>query len=133
MTMPRGLGPHAGVVLLAGSGSLDRDETIGRNKPFKDIAWGLASFDIATLRFDKVTYAHAHELKDADGFTLADEYLPDATAAIKLLEEQPAVAGDRVLLLGHSSAARSPRASRPPIRRSPGRSSSRAARSRFIG
>lgn len=102
MTMPRGPGPHAGVLLLAGSGSLDRDETIGRNKPFKDIAWGLASFGIATLRFDKVTYAHAHKLKDADGFTLADEYLPDATAAIKLLEEQPAVAGDRVFLLGHS-------------------------------
>ena len=62
MTVPRGPGPHAGVVLLAGSGSLDRDETIGRNKPFKDIAWGLASRGVATLRFDKVTYAHAHEL-----------------------------------------------------------------------
>ena len=102
VTVPRAPGPHAGVVLLAGSGSLDRDETIGRNKPLKDIAWGLASRGIATIRFDKVTYAHADELKDAHDFTLADEYLPDAVAAIKLLGEHPAVAGDRVFLLGHS-------------------------------
>jgi dienelactone hydrolase len=102
LTVPNGPGPHPGVVLLAGSGSVDRDETIGRNKPFKDIAWGLASRGVATLRFDKVTYAHAGELKDADDFTLADEYLPDANAAIKLLEEHPAVAAERVLLLGHS-------------------------------
>jgi dienelactone hydrolase len=102
LTIPRRPGPHVGVVLLAGSGSLDRDETIGRNKPFKDVAWGLASRGVATLRFDKVTYAHATELTEADGFTLADEYLPDATAAIKVLEGHPAVAGDRVFLLGHS-------------------------------
>jgi uncharacterized protein len=102
LSVPRDPGPHAAVVLLAGSGSLDRDETIGRNKPFKDIAWGLASRGVATLRFDKVTYAHAHELKGACDFTLADEYVPDATAAIKILEQHPAVAEDRVFLLGHS-------------------------------
>jgi uncharacterized protein len=102
LTVPRGPGPRVGVVLLAGSGPLDRDETIGRNKPFKDIAWGLASRGVATLRFDKVTHAHANELGDADGFTLADEYLPDAVVAIKILQEHPAVAGDRVFLLGHS-------------------------------
>jgi uncharacterized protein len=102
LTLPDGPGPHAAVVLLAGSGSLDRDETIGRNKPFKDIAWGLASRGITTLRFEKVTYAHAQELRDAQDFTLADEYLPPAIAAIKLLEQHPAVAGDRVFLLGHS-------------------------------
>jgi uncharacterized protein len=102
LTVPDGPGLHAGVVLLAGSGSIDRDETIGANKPFKDIAWGLASRGIATLRFDKVTYAHALELKDAHDFTLADEYLPAASAAVKLLEEHPVLAADRVFLLGHS-------------------------------
>jgi uncharacterized protein len=102
LTVPNGPRPHAGVVLVAGSGSIDRDETIGRNKPFKDIAWGLASRAIVTLRFDKVTYAHARELENADDFTLADEYLPDAIAAIKILVEHPAVDGNRVFLLGHS-------------------------------
>jgi uncharacterized protein len=36
LSLPHRRGP--GVVLLAGSGALDRDETIGRNKPLKDIA-----------------------------------------------------------------------------------------------
>jgi uncharacterized protein len=99
--------PHAppsqpAVVLLAGSGSVDRDETIGRNKPLKDLAWGLASRGVAVLRFDKVTYAHANELKNAREFTLADEYLPAALAAVKLLHGEPAVDPRRVLLLGHS-------------------------------
>jgi hypothetical protein len=102
LTMPRGDGPWPGVVLLAGSGSLDRDETIGRNKPFKDIAWGLASRGVAVLRFDKVTYAHAAEVKDAWGFTLSDEYLPQATAAVKALQQHADIDAARVFVLGHS-------------------------------
>jgi uncharacterized protein len=94
--------PHTAVVLLAGSGPLDRDETIGRNKPFKDIAWGLASRGIVVLRFDKVTYAHAAEVKQALQFTLSDEYLPQARAAVELLRAHPAVDPERVFLLGHS-------------------------------
>src|SRR4051812_14015897 len=38
------------VVLISGSGPNDRDETIGPNKPFRDIAWALASQGIASLR-----------------------------------------------------------------------------------
>jgi len=47
VSVPRRAGPLPAVVLLAGSGSLDRDETIGRNKPFKDVAWGLATQGVA--------------------------------------------------------------------------------------
>jgi dienelactone hydrolase len=89
-------------VLLAGSGPLDRDETIGRNKPFKDLAWGLATRGVAVLRFDKVTWAHGSEVAADRDFTMADEYVPDAVAAIRLLREHPAVDGDRVFVLGHS-------------------------------
>ena len=66
-------------MLLSGSGPQDRDETIGRNKPLKDLAWGLASRGVAVLRFDKVTYAHPGEVGRTAGFTVADEYLPQAT------------------------------------------------------
>ena len=38
------------VVLVHGSGPNDRDESIGPNKPFKDLAWGLASKGIGVLR-----------------------------------------------------------------------------------
>jgi uncharacterized protein len=102
VTVPHGAGAVPGVVLLAGSGALDRDETIGRNKPFKDIAWGLASRGVAVIRFDKVTHAHAAELKDAGDFTLRDEYLPQATAAVEVLRQHGDVDPTRVFVLGHS-------------------------------
>jgi dienelactone hydrolase len=89
-------------VLLAGSGPEDRDETIGRNKPLKDLAWGLASRGVAVLRFDKVTYARAKELGRARDFTVSDEYLPQALAAIGLLRQHPAVDAGRVFVAGHS-------------------------------
>jgi hypothetical protein len=50
LTMPTGAGPFPGVVLVHGSGPNDADETIGANKPFKDLAWGLASRGVAVLR-----------------------------------------------------------------------------------
>jgi dienelactone hydrolase len=102
LSLPRASAPLPAVVLLAGSGSLDRDETIGRNKPLKDIAWGLVSRGTAVLRFDKVTYTHAAELKDARNVTLDSEYLPQAIAAIRLLRNHPAIDGGRIFLLGHS-------------------------------
>lgn len=102
ISVPHGPGARPGVVLLAGSGPLDRDETIGRNKPLKDIAWGLATRGIVVLRFDKVTYAHAHEFRNAHDFTLDDEYLTQAAGAIHVLREHPGVDARRVFVLGHS-------------------------------
>ncbi len=102
LSLPRQLTPGPGVVLLSGSGPNDRDETIGRNKPLKDLAWGLATRGVAILRFDKVTYAHASEVSKNRDFTLADEYLPQAVAAIHLLQQQPGVSASRVFLAGHS-------------------------------
>lgn len=102
LSLPRQPGPRPAVVLLSGSGPNDRDETIGRNKPLKDLAWGLASAGLAVLRFDKVTYAHAGEVVKDRGFTLTDEYVPHAVAAIGLLREQPAIDATRIFVLGHS-------------------------------
>src|SRR6185369_2655738 len=47
LSMPVGDGPFPAVVLVHGSGPNDRDETIGANKPFRDLAGGLASQGIA--------------------------------------------------------------------------------------
>ncbi len=102
LTLPHQPGPLCAVVLLGGSGALDRDETIGRNKPFKDLAWGLATRGVAVLRFDKVTHAHPGEVKNAEHFTVADEYLPDAVAAVHLLRQHPAVDAERIFVVGHS-------------------------------
>ncbi|MEE1770210.1 alpha/beta fold hydrolase [Streptomyces sp. JV185] len=100
LSLPVGPGPWPAVVLLSGGGAFDRDESSGPNKPLKDLAWGLASRQVAVLRFDKATFAHSNRLPT--DFTMADEYLPPALAAFHLLRQQPEVDPDRIHLLGHS-------------------------------
>ena len=102
LTVPSGTGPFPALVLLAGSGPNDRDEAIGRNKPFKDLAWGLATRGTAVLRFDKVTFSHPAEVKQIADFTVVDEYSPAALAAVELLRQHPAIDAHRIYLLGHS-------------------------------
>jgi dienelactone hydrolase len=102
LSLPHGDGPHPALLLLGGSGPVDRDGTILRSKPLKDIAWGLASTGIAVLRFDKVTVAHPKQVQANRGFTVADEYLPDALAGLALLRAHPAVDSHRVFVAGHS-------------------------------
>ena len=56
LALPKAAPPAAGfaaVVLVHGSGPQDRDESIGPNKPFLDIARGLAAQGIAVLRYEK--------------------------------------------------------------------------------
>lgn len=49
---------HPAVLLIAGSGPSDYDETLGILKPFKDIADGLAKEGINSLRVDKRTFSY---------------------------------------------------------------------------
>ncbi|MEV4234229.1 MULTISPECIES: alpha/beta fold hydrolase [unclassified Nocardia] len=102
ISLPRRPRPCPAVVLLAGGGPFDRDMTTGSNKPLADIAWGLASRGIAVLRFDKITHAHAGVVAGLASFTMTDEYVPHAVAAVNVLREHPAVDTDRVFVLGHS-------------------------------
>ncbi|BDX30982.1 hypothetical protein TUM20985_15290 [Mycobacterium antarcticum] len=102
LSLPKSLRRLPAIVLLAGSGPLDRDATLGRNKVMKDLAWGLASRGIAVLRFDKVTYTHGDSLAGVIDFTVIDEYVRPAVAAVRLLREHPSVDAARVFLLGHS-------------------------------
>lgn len=48
-----------GAVIVHGSGPTDRDGTHGPNKPYKQLAWGLASRGVPVLRCDKRTFACA--------------------------------------------------------------------------
>jgi dienelactone hydrolase len=98
LTLPASSTPGNLVVLLSGSGPHDRDETIGVSRPFRDLAWGLAGRGIGVLRAEKVTYTHGKELPET--FTLTDEYLPHALAAIALLRRRFPDA--RVYVAGHS-------------------------------
>lgn len=96
-----GRGKSPIVVLVQGSGPNDRDETIGPNKPFADLAHGLAAAGIATLRYDKRTFALRGRL-DARTITVDQEVIDDAVAAVALARTLPEVDSARVYLAGHS-------------------------------
>lgn len=102
LTLPVGTGPFPAVVLVHGSGPLDRDETVGPNKPFRDLAWGLASRGVAVLRYDKRTLVHRDKLAALPRFTVREETVDDALAAADLLRRTPRVDPRRVFVLGHS-------------------------------
>ena len=102
ITMPAGDGPFPAVVLVHGSGPGDRDERIGPNRPFRDLAWGLATRGIAVIRYDKRTLAHRDRINTLTAITVKDETIDDALAAAALARKTDHVRGDRVFVLGHS-------------------------------
>ena len=103
LSVPVGPGPFPAVVLIHGSGPHDRDETVGPNKPFRDLAWGLASRGVAVLRFEKRTHHHAGQLAAAmPRLTVKEEVVDDALAAAALLRGTAGIDPKRVFVLGHS-------------------------------
>lgn len=106
LTVPKGAGPFPGLVLVHGSGPNDRDETIGPNRPFKDLAWGLASRGIAVLRYDKRTKVHGARIvaepKLFSTLTVKEEVIDDAVEAFKVLLLDKRVDPGRAAILGHS-------------------------------
>jgi dienelactone hydrolase len=102
LTMPVGDGPFPAVVLVHGSGPADRDAAFGPNRPFRDIAWGLASRGIAVLRYDKRTLAHRARIQALETFTVKDETIDDALAAVKVLRATAGIRQDRIFVAGHS-------------------------------
>lgn len=88
LTLPSGDGPFPAVVLVHGSGPHDRDETIGPNRPFLELARGLAGHGIASLRYVKRTSAHRDAFLGTD-FTVDDETVDDAVAAVAQDIPQP--------------------------------------------
>jgi len=101
LTMPRAALPVPVVVLVHGSGPHDMDQTIGPNKPFRDIAWGLASRGIAVLRYEKRTKNHGQTL-DLNSITPWTETGADALAAARLAGSLPGIDPDQVYVIGHS-------------------------------
>ena len=106
LTVPAGNGPFPAVVLVQGSGPEDQDETIGPNKPFKDLAWGLASRGIVVFRYTKRTQKYgAQSSDDPVRLIVEDETISDARAAVALVVKEPKVDPKQVFLLGHSLGA----------------------------
>jgi dienelactone hydrolase len=100
LTFPRGADRHPVIVLVHGSGPHDQDETIGPNKTFKDLAWGLASRGVAVVRYEKRTHKAPESFRSQ--YTVSEEVTEDAVAAVALAAQAPEVDNKRIFVLGHS-------------------------------
>ncbi|MFA6275519.1 MAG: alpha/beta fold hydrolase [Pedobacter sp.] len=100
ITTPKNVKNFPVVVLVHGSGPGDMDETVGPNKPLKDLALGLASKGIATIRYVKRTLIYPNDFGGA--FTVKEEVMEDALAAVTLAKTLPGVDLKNIYLLGHS-------------------------------
>ncbi|WP_313003260.1 alpha/beta hydrolase [Chryseobacterium gleum] len=91
------------VIFVHGSGAHDRDETIGENKPFKDIAEYLFSQGIASYRYDKRIYSYPETFNEKS--TVEDETINDAVNAALYFKNNPEYKGYEIIILGHSQGA----------------------------
>jgi len=100
ITIPKNAKNFPMVVLVHGSGPADMDGTLGPNKPLKDIAVGLASNGIGSLRYVKRTLLYGNEFSGA--FTVKEETEDDAIAAIAMAKTVQGADVNNIYLLGHS-------------------------------
>jgi len=105
LTIPTtGTGPWPGVVLLGFGGPADKDESVGPNHIYKDVAEGLSSRGVVVLRYDKRTLVYGKKM-DPQHTTIKEEYLDDAIAAVDLLRSRKEVAKNHTFIAGHSAGA----------------------------
>ncbi len=102
LTLPEGDGPFPAVILVHGSGPSDRNEQIGPNLPFMDLASQLSQQGIAVLRYDKRTYLYATEMAAMDHITVQDETIDDVVAAFEFLKTRNTIQEDQIYIVGHS-------------------------------
>lgn len=102
--LPLGVANPPLVILVHGSGPHDRDETIGPNKVFYDLALGLAAKGVATLRYEKRSKVYDSLFK-YHPFSLKEETIDDAISAINLAKQSTLIDTSKIFVLGHSLGA----------------------------
>ncbi len=100
LTLPVGVEKPPVAILIQGSGQSDYNEEISGNRPFRDLAWGLAERGIASIRYNKRYYQFPGQAPA--NMTISDEVLEDAATAIALAGELDSVNGEAIFLIGHS-------------------------------
>ena len=99
LTLPKKKEKSPGIILIAGSGPNDRDETIFAHKPFWILADYLTRQGFAVLRYDK------RGVGDSEGeyFTATTkDFAEDVEAAINYLKTRAEIDTKNIGLIGHS-------------------------------
>lgn len=99
LTLPQGQGPFPAVLLVAGSGPVDRDETVFGHRPFLVLADYLTRRGIAVLRADKRGVGKS--TGDLAKATDAD-FVDDALGGVAFLKSRKEVDPKAIGVAGHS-------------------------------
>ena len=106
LTFPAvGNGPFPGVLLVAGSGAIDMNETLSPDsKPFWQISQYLSERGFAVLRYDKRGVGGNSQIIDSNiwGNLTFNDLKNDAEIALGVLIQQPEVDPSKITLIGHS-------------------------------
>ena len=102
LTLPEGEGPFPAVILVHGSGPSDRNEQIGPNLPFMDLAEQLSAQGVAVLRYDKRTYLYGNQLAQLTDITVQDETIDDVVYALDYLQTLDNIDTEHIYIAGHS-------------------------------
>jgi uncharacterized protein len=102
MTLPVGPGPWPAILLIAGSGALDRDEEVFGFPVFRTLSDSLTRRGFGVLRYDKRgTGSSTGDLMSCTVYDLA----ADALAGIRFLKSRRDIDTSRISVLGHSEGS----------------------------
>ena len=90
------------IVLIAGSGPVDRDETAYGIPIFAQLANAFADAGFAVVRYDKRGVGQSGGRNE---FATLSDYADDVVAVIKFLEKRKDIDPKRIALVGHSEGA----------------------------
>ena len=99
LTLPRSQGPHPAVLLITGSGTQDRNETVAGHHPFLVLADYLTRHGIAVLRVDD---------RGAGGSSrgaltaTSENFAGDVRAGVEYLKSRKEINAKQIGLAGHS-------------------------------
>lgn len=99
LSLPRSAGPHPVVLLITGSGSQDRNETIAGHHPFLVLADYLTRNGIAVLRVDDRGIGGS----DTGSLSATSEnFAEDVLAGVSFLKQRKEIDPKMIGLIGHS-------------------------------
>ncbi|MDR3623510.1 MAG: alpha/beta fold hydrolase [Chlamydiales bacterium] len=99
LTLPRSEKPSPAILLIAGSGPIDRDETVFGHKPFLVLADHLTKQGFVVLRVDKRGIG---ESTGNYGVATSEDFASDALAGVEYLKTRKEVDAEQIGLIGHS-------------------------------
>lgn len=99
LTLPKGKAPFPAVILITGSGSQDRDETIFEHKPFLVISDYLTRQGIAVLRVDDRGVGGTSKGSPTE---TSENYAEDVLAGVDFLKSRKEIDSKQIGLIGHS-------------------------------